>query len=492
MAPKLVRSSLSRKILGLVLLNLLLIAIVLALFAEWQFGLSVESLLLGPTRDRILAIANSLGTDLEATPHQDRDALLRTYARAYDVEFHLVDPRGQSLTASRVELPAALLDRMRIAGPRPDQWQDRAEAGRPSDRGAPRMGPPPRDGPDKIFLAITAAPRSYWVGVRMPTTGPRGERGVPAVLLLRAGSIFNSKLFLDWRSLLLLAAALAAVALLCWWPFVHRITRSIREMDLATERIAQGLFDRHVSHDRADELGHLGEQINHTAVRLESFVKNQKRFLGDVAHELCAPIARIQFALGILEQRVAETQQQHLAALRDEIQEMSGLVNELLMFSKSGMQGAETPLRHVTVGAVVERAVGQQVPGAGTIEVALVPQLAVVADESFLLRALTNLLRNALRYAGGAGPITVTARREGARVLLTVADCGPGLPEESLEEIFTPFYRPEVARSRETGGVGLGLAIVKSCIEACRGTVACRNRKPSGLEVTISLAAVES
>ena len=73
-------------------------------------------------------------------------------------------------------------------------------------------------------------------------------------------------------------------------------------------------------------------------------------------------------------------------------------------------------------------------------------------------------------------------------MLLTVADCGPGLPEQSLDDIFTPFYRPEAARNRDTGGAGLGLAIVKSCIEACRGTVVCRNRQPSGLEVTIALA----
>ena len=76
-------------------------------------------------------------------------------------------------------------------------------------------------------------------------------------------------------------------------------------------------------------------------------------------------------------------------------------------------------------------------------------------------------------------------------MLLTVADCGPGLPEQSLDDIFTPFYRPEAARNRDTGGAGLGLAIVKSCIEACRGTVVCRNRQPSGLEVTIALAVGE-
>ena len=68
-----------------------------------------------------------------------------------------------------------------------------------------------------------------------------------------------------------------------------------------------------------------------------------------------------------------------------------------------------------------------------------------------------------------------------------ITDCGPGLPEESLPKIFDPFYRPELSRNRATGGAGLGLAIVKTCVEACNGTVTCRNRKPSGLEFEIVL-----
>ncbi len=83
------------------------------------------------------------------------------------------------------------------------------------------------------------------------------------------------------------------------------------------------------------------------------------------------------------------------------------------------------------------------------------------------------------------------AEAESGMVSLVVADSGPGVPEESLEQIFAPFYRLDASRSSETGGVGLGLAIVRSCVEACRGTVRCRNRQPSGLEVEIRLPAAE-
>jgi two-component system sensor histidine kinase CpxA len=107
-----------------------------------------------------------------------------------------------------------------------------------------------------------------------------------------------------------------------------------------------------------------------------------------------------------------------------------------------------------------------------------------------LLRALSNLIRNAVRYAGTDGPITISARRDGNSVTITVADSGPGLPMEEFDRVFTPFYRLDASRTRETGGAGLGLAIVKSCVEASGGTVQCRNREPHGLEVEIRLKAM--
>ncbi len=485
----------------------MLIAGALAIFAEWQFGLSLESLVLGPARDRIMAVANAIGRDLDATPYAERGEVLASYSQRYGVEFFLVNPDGGPLAGDAVELPPPVLERMhtRPGGgrgapgrrPRPEPREpDTAGRGDAPDPPPPPPSPPPPRRPGELrtepaFLTVTHNPLRFWVGVGIPTNGPEGEPGVPAVLLLRADSILNSRLFFDWRRLVLLAATLAALALACWWPFLHGVTQAIRQMGGATEQIAEGRFDRHVTLERQDELGHLGGQINRMAARLEGFVKQQKRFLGDIAHELCAPIARIQFALGILEQKIEEPQQAHLAVLREEIQEMSGLVNELLLFSKAGVQEAETPLRRVELGAAVERAVARQFPGTGTIETSVPPGLAVAAHEPYLVRAVSNLLRNALRYAGEAGPVRVTARREGGKVLLSVADRGPGLPEGSHEEVFAPFYRPETARSRETGGVGLGLAIVKSCVEACRGSVVCRNCEPSGLEVTITLPAWE-
>jgi len=113
--------------------------------------------------------------------------------------------------------------------------------------------------------------------------------------------------------------------------------------------------------------------------------------------------------------------------------------------------------------------------------------ITVLANPDYLFRAISNLVRNAIRYAGSAGPISVSAHSEGQETVITVADSGPGLPENSLEEVFAPFFRLEPSRGRDTGGAGLGLAIVKACVEACKGSVRAHNRQPSGLEVEIRL-----
>jgi two-component system sensor histidine kinase CpxA len=142
----------------------------------------------------------------------------------------------------------------------------------------------------------------------------------------------------------------------------------------------------------------------------------------------------------------------------------------------------------VDVASVVRRAASRE-PSPTAFEIAVPAGLTAMAHEEYLLRALANLLRNAVRYAGSSGAIAVTARREKQQVEIVVADRGPGLPESELEQVFAPFYRPEASRTRETGGAGLGLAIVKTCVEGCGGTVTACNRESGGLQVTIRLSA---
>jgi two-component system sensor histidine kinase CpxA len=229
------------------------------------------------------------------------------------------------------------------------------------------------------------------------------------------------------------------------------------------------------------------------SARLSGFVNGQRRFMGDIAHELCSPIARMQVALGILEEKSTPQQQACVADVREDLQQMSSLINELLSFSKAALRQQNMALKPVPLAALVRQVLDREQTNSNAVQIDINESLQALAEPELLSRALGNLIRNAIRYAGSEGPIQISATPDPKTdtITLAVADSGPGVPEASLEQIFDPFYRIESSRSRETGGVGLGLAIVKTCVEACQGRVVARNRKPSGLQVEISLKAAE-
>jgi two-component system sensor histidine kinase CpxA len=478
------RTTLSTKIFLLAFVNLALLVLVFVVFARFQLHMEFNSFAFG-AKDRLVSMARQLTLDLEDTEAQDRNELMRRYKRAYQVDFYLFEMPPNEIAGPPIELPPAVMEELRKPPPRrvgpplPREEEEETQRGP-----GPPPAPPPARGVDSgppLFEVATTNPSAYWVGARIPLRAAGVDGQQPGVVLMRSSSFMGTPLFFDYKPWLVISGVLAGVFVLCWLPFIRGLTRAVARMSKATEQIAQGRFEDHLPEDRSDELGALAAGINRMAFRLSGFVNGQKRFLGDIAHELCAPIARIQFALGILEHR---TDPGTVDDLQEEVRQMSGLVSELLSFSKAGLQTNTRPLVSVDIPAIVRDAVARE---GAAVELVLEDGLMAMADPESLSRAIANLVRNAVRYAGDAGPIEVVARNDGGEVAITVADRGPGIPEEEVERVFAPFYRVETSRNRESGGVGLGLSIVKTCIDACGGTVRCRNRMPTGLEVEIRL-----
>ncbi len=225
------------------------------------------------------------------------------------------------------------------------------------------------------------------------------------------------------------------VSLAVWLPLIRGVTRSITQMTRATARIAEGQFDVLVTATRKDEVGQLASSINRMSGQLAGFVRGQKRFLADIAHELSSPIARMQMALGILDQRVEDKQREHVADVQEEAEHISGLINELLSFSKVGMLFDDAKLVPVNVADIVRRVLEREALKDSDIKSVVEDRLKVLAEPGRLFRALANLVRNATRYAGEAGPIEIQARLENDDIVITVADSGPGVPEDTLEDL---------------------------------------------------------
>jgi two-component system, OmpR family, sensor histidine kinase CpxA len=473
------RLPLFTKVLFLALLNLCLLGLVVAFIVRVQFRLDARSFLLAPAQDRIMAVAHTLALELEEAPAGSWDSVLERFSQAHSLGFYLFDESGERTAGPQLQLPREVVERI----PR----RERRRNGPPPQNRPPQKARDPRPPAPPLFLLATSDPTRYWAGVRIPLRQDAQENPKPGTLLLMSPSAFGNQLLFDYKPWLAVVLAVILVSVVVWLPFIRGMTRSISQMTHAAGQIAEGRFEVHVADRRRDEIGQLGNAINSMASRLSGFVNGQKRFLSGIAHELCNPIATIQFALGGLERRVSEDQRDGVAEIQEEVQHMSALVNELLSFSRAGMEGMDIKLTSVNAAATVARVLDREADSETRIEVSVDETIQVLADSEYLVRALSNVVRNAIRYAGHAGPIRISARAAGGMVYITVADSGPGVPQHALQEIFAPFYRLDPSRSQETGGLGLGLAIVKNCVESCRGTVRCRNLQPSGLEVEIRL-----
>jgi two-component system sensor histidine kinase CpxA len=486
------RFPLYAKILLLFLLNLALLAVMFWMLFLAQFRTGPDWFLPSEAGDRIEAQSDIILTELGQQPRAKWSETLHRFDSGYhdQVRFLAFDSHGQQMAGETIALPAEI--RQRLNGP-PG----------PPPGSEPRLGPPPGEAPENPppgppreprpkFMIHTKDPSRYWVIVRAMVQAPDQPRPAPLNLVLVSDTLAAGGLFFAVGPLIIVGLAAVALSALLWFPLVRGINRSIAQMTQATRQIAEGRFETRVAEGRRDELGDLGRSVNQMAARLAGLVAGQKRFLGDVAHELCSPLAKLRVSLGILDQRTGDEHKDYVARAEDEAAHIAGLVNELLSFSKASLTAPAAQLRPVNVRQAVDKAVHREAPGQAQVNLEVPGELVVRADAELLTRALSNLLRNAVRYAGEAGPITVSAQREQDQVKITVADCGPGVPANDLPRLFDPFYRADASRDRATGGVGLGLAIVKTCIETCGGAVACRNLEPAGLEVTIRLPGEKS
>ena len=523
-------------------LNLALVAAILFFVLKLQFRVDPRELLGGRTREQFRAASSVMSGELRNAPRAEWEEILKRYAGFYGVKMALYRPEGQRLwNGEDLKLPDELL---REAGKRPSRrarmgaatpplrrthegrqvrrpnpdgsikeegrflhrsrvedgaWEgarlDRdANTVRPADRR--QQSPSPRgliEEPDAeiIYLGKAGSPKKQWAAARV-LLGSREYLHPPeALLVATADAGGRNGIFYDGRPWLWAIAGGLFVSALIWLPFVARVSRRLRRLTSAAESISEGDFMVEVASKRMDELGRLSRAVQRMANRLDDYLKGQKRFLGDIAHELCSPLARLRMSVAVLEQKIPSGNRQDLDSLNEEAEQLSQLINELLDFSKASIAVEALPTHRIDVAALFSELAGRDGIG-GNFEIHCPAELKITANSDLLRRALGNVIRNAQRYAGEGGPIELRAENIGDTVLFEVRDRGPGIPEEWLERVFEPFSRPEKARTREAGGAGLGLAIAKTCAEGMGGRIRAENRDGGGLTVCLEMFCNES
>ena len=343
---------------------------------------------------------------------------------------------------------------------------------------------------DYLSAARSAQRRYYLVGSgaeemlvvlhRFPATG----RTVAVVQLSESTATLQK----TQRSLLgVLAVAgggLLLLAVVVTPILVSRALRPLRRVTEASSALAAGDLDRRVVEPAGgDEVGRLARAFNEMAsavqralhVREESEA-GMRTFVSDASHELRTPLTTLQGQLDVLGRGAASdpsAMQASLGSMRREVTRMSVLVEDLLTLTRLETPTAEDRREVVDLDALVAETVDEQsvrYPDQ-RVEVETAPGGAAMVDghREQLRRVVVNLATNAAKYAPG-GIHRWRTERDGANVVLSLADQGPGIPPAVRARVFDRFYRGEAEGGRAPGS-GLGLAIVKSVVEAHHGTV---------------------
>jgi signal transduction histidine kinase len=290
-----------------------------------------------------------------------------------------------------------------------------------------------------------------------------------------------------------ISVLLGILTLIIGLLLMRRMINPLSEVIAAAQAVSQGdLTARVPVNARNDDLSALSDHFNHMADELERSDIQRRNLFADIAHELRTPITILRGRLeGILD-GVYPPDEAHIAPALEETYLLERLVEDLRLLALAEANQLRFEMEPVSLSALTETILGLFSAQAGEKNVSLhldaEPELPeVMMDPQRFQQVVGNLIDNALRYTPEGSSIALSIHRQAKTVNLTVADEGPGIPEDELPHIFDRFWRGEKSRARSTGGAGLGLSIARQLVEAQGGKIIARNRPPHGVEVQITL-----
>jgi two-component system OmpR family sensor kinase len=298
-----------------------------------------------------------------------------------------------------------------------------------------------------------------------------------------------------WEAVLPAVALAALAAWLLGRYITGQALRPLVETTASLNRFAAGDFTPRavVTSDRS-EIGELVKAYNGAAAQVSAAFEERKavesqmrQFIADAGHELRTPLTVIMGFIDVLRRRSAGEpgSAKIYETMLAESRRMRALIDKLIVLARmENPQIREVGAVDVSdVAGTVVHALQSLAPGRRIVLEAR-PGVLVRGSESELHEALSNLVENALKYAPDS-PVEVAVRSEGERVLIEVADRGPGIAPEDQTRVFDRFYRG--SNRGESEGFGLGLAIVKRVVERAGGEIGLESRPGEGCRFTLRL-----
>lgn len=266
------------------------------------------------------------------------------------------------------------------------------------------------------------------------------------------------------------------------------ITRPLKKLGIASRQFAQG--DLHTAIDakllkRADEIGDLAQDFSYMMRQIQQTISAQKQLLHDVSHELRAPLARLQVAAELIQQR-EDKSSSYIQRIHAECGRMDQLIQRILNFAR--LEESTATLTSLDLVNLLQSHIDNilfEFPQRQIRFAHSMPSLLVNGDGDLLGEAVDNIVRNACKYTLEDSTIDVELAQDHEKVIISIRDHGTGVPAEDLDKLTTPFYR---SGNRMHGdGFGLGLSIARRAAEKHDGMLTLSNHPDGGLLVKLEL-----
>ena len=336
-------------------------------------------------------------------------------------------------------------------------------------------------------------------GTRFAATRTTGSTGTHYVLVIgtRVESVADVLRAPIQVQIVRAAAVLFIAGFVCFW-LTRYITSPIVHLRAATHRLATGDLSARVggaARNRNDELEELSHDFDHMAEQIESLISSQRRLIADISHELRSPLARLTVALGLTRLHANPESAAGLDRIELEAERLNSLIGNLLRLARleggsEALEGDPVPLNRVVQDVAADADFEAQARNRH-VRVTHADECTILGNRQLLRSAIENVIRNAVSYTAEGTEVQIALKRISSNgtgtALISVRDHGSGVPEESLRDIFLPFYRVGDARDRLSGGSGLGLSITERAVRLHGGTVKAQNCKDGGLLVEMQL-----
>lgn len=289
---------------------------------------------------------------------------------------------------------------------------------------------------------------------------------------------------------LISAGVSALAALLVALLVAETLTRPLRRIRLAAERMEEGELGTRVDISGTTELAAVGHALNRLAATLEHEEDVRRESVADLAHELRTPVSGLLSRIEAAQDGVLEDVRANLEAMHAETLRLSILLDDLTRLAEAqrpGMLIEKLPLDLATIGEGQAEAFAPRFAEKSIDFKTVLSPAPVLGDAGRLSQIVSNLLENALRYTPNGGQVFLRVREERESAVLEVADTGSGIAADDLRHVFTRFWRGEKSRSRETGGAGIGLAIVAELVHAHDGRIDVESKLDQGSTFRVSL-----